>query len=151
MNRLGKILLVEDDPGDVEMTVEVLTKEAEIANEVVVARDGAEALDYLKRTGDHAGRPAENPIVVLLDIKLPKLNGIEVLRELKRDESLKGVPVVMLTSSREPSDLRECYALGVNAYVVKPVKFDEFFAAVKTVGIFWAMLNERLPPGDAGA
>lgn len=146
MTKLGKILLVEDDPADVEMIVDVLTTQAEIANEVVVARDGAEALDYLKRQDGDAGRPPENPIVVLLDIKLPKLNGIEVLREMKKDAALRSVPVVMLTSSREPADLRECYALGVNAYVVKPVKFEEFFAAVKTVGIFWAMLNERVPP-----
>lgn len=147
MKRLGKILLVEDDPGDVEMTVEVLKREALIANEVVVARDGAEALDYLKRRGEFAGRPEGDPIVVLLDIKLPKLNGIEVLREMKKDAALRPVPVVMLTSSREPSDLKECYALGVNAYVVKPVKFEEFDEAVKTVGVFWAMLNERCPQG----
>jgi CheY-like chemotaxis protein len=145
MKCLGKILLVEDDPGDVEMIVEVLKKEAEIANEVVVARDGAEALDYLKREGAYAGRPAGDPIVVLLDIKLPKVNGIEVLRTLKRTEGLKTLPVVMLTSSREPSDLEQCYKLGVNAYVVKPVKFEDFFAAVKTVGVFWAMLNETPP------
>lgn len=147
MSDLGRILLVEDDPGDVEMIVEVLKKEAEIANEVVVARDGCEALDYLKREGAHAGRPPGDPILVLLDIKLPKVNGIEVLKELKRSRDLKAVPVVMLTSSREPSDLEQCYKLGVNAYVVKPVKFEDFFAAVKTVGIFWAMLNEAPPRG----
>jgi len=121
-------------------------KEAEVANEVVVARDGAEALDYLKRRGEFAGRPEGDPIVVLLDIKLPKLNGIEVLRDMKKDSRLKAVPIVILTSSREPSDLKECYALGVNAYVVKPVGFEEFYEAVKTVGIFWAMLNESVPP-----
>ncbi|MDP3543156.1 MAG: response regulator [Elusimicrobiota bacterium] len=144
-NCLGKILLVEDDPGDVEMIVEVLKKEAEIANEIVVARDGAEALDYLKCEGAYAERPFDCPIVVLLDIKLPKVNGIEVLREIKNSEKLKNAPIVMLTSSREPADLAECYRLGVNAYVVKPVKFEEFFAAVTTVGIFWAMLNEGPP------
>jgi CheY-like chemotaxis protein len=143
MSTLGKILLVEDDPGDVEMIIEVLTRVAEVANEIVVTRDGAEALDYLKKKGAYAGRANGNPIVVLLDIKLPKLNGIEVLREIKGSESLRAVPVVMLTSSREPADLNECYRLGVNAYVVKPVKFEDFFEAVKTVGIFWAMLNER--------
>ncbi|MCR4294229.1 MAG: response regulator [Elusimicrobia bacterium] len=147
MKCLGKILLVEDDPGDIEMIIEVLKKEAEIANEVVVARDGAEALDYLKREGAHAGRENGNPIVVLLDIKLPKVNGIEVLRTLKQTEGLKTLPIVMLTSSREPADLKECYRLGVNAYVVKPVKFEDFFAAVKTVGVFWAMLNEGPPRG----
>lgn len=147
MNDIGKILLVEDDPGDVEMIVEVLKKEAEIANEVVVARDGSEALDYLKRERAHAGRPGGNPILVLLDIKLPKVNGIEVLKEIKRMPALRSVPIVMLTSSREPSDLAQCYKLGVNAYVVKPVKFEDFFAAVKTVGIFWAMLNEAPPRG----
>lgn len=145
MSCLGKILLVEDDPGDVEMIIEVLTRVAEVANEVVVARDGAEALDYLRHEGTFAGRGDGDPIVVLLDIKLPKLNGIEVLREMKGDARLKTVPVVMLTSSREPADLNECYRLGVNAYVVKPVKFEDFFEAVKTVGIFWAMLNERPP------
>lgn len=142
---LGKILLVEDDPGDIEMIVEVLKKEVEIANEVVVARDGCEALDYLKREGPYAGRPEGDPIVVLLDIKLPKINGIEVLKEIKQTPGLKSVPIVMLTSSGEPSDLEQCYKLGVNAYVVKPVKFEDFFAAVKTVGIFWAMLNETPP------
>ena len=145
MSSLGKILLVEDDPGDVEMTVEVLTRVAEVANEVVVARDGAEALDYLKKEGAYAGRANGNPIVVLLDIKLPKRNGIEVLREMKASESLKTVPVVMLTSSREPADLNECYRLGVNAYVVKPVQFEDFQEAVKTIGVFWARLNERPP------
>lgn len=145
MTTYGKILLVEDDPGDVELIVEALAKQANVANEIVVARDGAEALDYLKRQGAFAGRPEENPIVVLLDIKLPKYNGIEVLREMKKDDKLKSVPVVMLTSSREPSDLTECYRLGVNAYVVKPVKFRDFFEAVKTVGVFWALLNERPP------
>lgn len=145
MNGLGKILLVEDDPGDVEMTVEVMTRVAEVANEVVVARDGAEALDYLKYEGVYAGRANGDPIVVLLDIKLPKLNGIEVLREMKGSAALRNIPVVMLTSSREPADLNECYRLGVNAYVVKPVKFEDFFSAVKTVGVFWALLNERPP------
>lgn len=145
MSCLGKILLVEDDPGDVEMTVEVLTRVAEVANEVVVARDGAEALDYLKHEGVYSGRANGDPIVVLLDIKLPKLNGIEVLREMKGSAALRNIPVVMLTSSREPADLNECYRLGVNAYVVKPVKFEDFFSAVKTVGVFWALLNERPP------
>lgn len=141
----GKILLVEDDPGDAEMTLHVLTREAGLTQEVVVARDGAEALDYLKREGAFAGRTSGDPIVVLLDIKLPKLDGIEVLRGMKANESLKAVPVVMLTSSREPADVNECYRLGVNAYVVKPVEFEDFCAAVKTLAVFWARLNERPP------
>lgn len=145
MKCLGKILLVEDDPGDVEMIVEVLKKEAEVANEIIVARDGCEALDYLRREGAYARRPPGNPIVVLLDIKLPKLDGIEVLKRIKATEGLKMLPIVMLSSSRETSDLRESYRLGVNAYVVKPVKFEDFFAAVKAVGVFWAMLNETPP------
>lgn len=149
MNKMGKILLVEDDPNDVELICEALKEQAKIANEVAVARDGAEALDYLRRRGAFAGRPAGNPVVVLLDIKLPKLSGIEVLREIKKDANLKLVPIVMLTSSREPSDLKDCYALGVNAYVVKPVKFEEFFAAVKSIGVFWALVNEHLPQGPA--
>lgn len=145
MNALGQILLVEDDPNDVELIAGALKEDGRIATEIAVARDGAEALDYLKREGAFAGRPASNPIVVMLDIKLPKLNGLEVLREMKKDAALKAVPVVMLTSSMEPSDLKECYALGVNAYVVKPVKFDEFYDAVKHIGIFWALVNERPP------
>ena len=143
MNALGNILLVEDDPEDVELILDALKEAAKIANDVVVARDGAEALDYLKRQGAFAGRPAGDPVVVLLDLKLPKISGIEVLRVMKKDESLKTVPVVMLTSSREQSDLKECYELGVNAYAVKPVKFEEFATAVKSIGVFWVLVNER--------
>lgn len=143
MNASGNILLVEDDPEEVELILDALKEAAKIANDVVVARDGAEALDYLKRQGAFAARPAGDPVVVLLDIKLPKLSGIEVLRVIKADEKLKTVPVVMLTSSREQSDLKECYELGVNAYAVKPVKFDEFVTAVKSTGMFWVLVNEK--------
>lgn len=145
MNDPGKILLVEDDPGDVEMTLHVLKGAAEVTNEVVVARDGAEALDYLRREGAFADRPKGDPAVVLLDIKLPKLDGIEVLRQMRSSESLRTIPVVMLTSSREPADVKECFRLGANAFVVKPVKFEDFCAVVKAIGVFWVQLNERPP------
>jgi CheY-like chemotaxis protein len=139
-----KILLVEDKPRDAELTLAAL-EEHHIANEVVVVRDGVEALDYLYRRGKFAGRPPELPVVVLLDIKMPRLNGLEVLRTIKADPLLKRLPVVMLTSSREEPDLIQAYELGVNAYVVKPVDFRQFSDAVRQVGIFWTLLNE-LPP-----
>ncbi|MBI5440697.1 MAG: response regulator [Deltaproteobacteria bacterium] len=142
---LKRILLVEDNPNDVELTMEGLG-EHNLANEVVVARDGVEALDYLLRRGTFVDRPAGNPAVVLLDLKLPKVDGIEVLKEIKSDENLKVVPVVVLTSSREERDMVESYKLGVNAYVVKPVNFHEFADAVKGLGLFWAVINEP-PPG----
>jgi len=145
MGSLKCILLVEDDPQDVELTLNALT-EHNLANEVVVARDGVEALDYLCRRGAFAARPAGNPVVILLDLKLPRLDGLQVLRQLKADDKLRFVPVVALTSSREDSDLVECYRLGVNAYVVKPVRFTEFVQVVKQVGVFWALINEP-PPG----
>lgn len=146
MNGLKSILLAEDDPKDVRLTLAAL-EEHNLANEVVVARDGAEALDYLLRRGPHAGREPGNPVVVLLDLKMPKVDGIEVLQEIRGNEELKSVPVVVLTSSRESRDLAECYKIGVNAYVVKPVQFTEFVEAVKKLGIFWACLNEP-PPGS---
>ncbi len=146
MGMIGRILLVEDDPRDVELTLEALG-EYSVANEIVVARDGVEALDYLYRRGSYAQRPGGNPIVILLDLKMPRLGGIEVLTQLQADEALRLVPVVVLTSSREPRDLEECYRLGVNAYVVKPVHFHEFVDAVKKIGIFWALLNE--PPAGS--
>ncbi len=146
MNALKRILLVEDNPKDVELTLEALA-EHNLANEVVVAHDGAEALDYLYRRGEYRMRIGENPAVVLLDIKLPKMDGLEVLRQIKSDYELKTIPVVMLTSSREEKDLVDSYKLGVNAYVVKPVHFDEFVEAVKEVGAFWAIVNEP-PPGS---
>jgi CheY-like chemotaxis protein len=144
MKPLKRIMLVEDNLKDVDLTLAALA-EHHLANEVVTARDGAEALDYLCRRGAHAGRDDTLPAVVLLDIKMPKLDGIEVLRRMKSDPGLKRVPVVMLTSSKEEPDLAACYDLGVNAYVVKPVDFTQFVDAVKQVGAFWAVLNEPPP------
>ncbi|NKE71840.1 response regulator [Candidatus Manganitrophus noduliformans] len=146
MGDFKSILLVEDNVEDVELTLEALA-EYNLANDVVIARDGAEALDYLYHRGSFKTRTPGNPAVILLDIKMPKVNGLEVLRTIKADEKLKTVPVVMLTSSREEPDLAESYKLGVNAYVVKPVNFQEFVKAVKQLGVFWALLNER-PPGS---
>jgi DNA-binding response OmpR family regulator len=148
MSGLGRILLVEDDPKDVELTLEALG-EYNLANEVVVARDGEEALDYLYSRGSFTARAKESPAVVLLDLKLPKVNGLEVLQQIKADERLKMIPVVVLTSSREERDMVASYKLGVNAYVVKPVDFHEFVNAIKELGIFWAIINEA-PPGSAG-
>lgn len=144
---LPRILLVEDDPNDVELTLGALA-EYNLANDIAVARDGVEALDFLFKRGAWAGRPGGNPVVVLLDLKMPRLDGIEVLREIRKDPDLKMVPVVILTSSREARDLKEAYQLGTNAYVVKPVRFGELVEAVKQIGVFWAMLNEA-PPGTA--
>jgi CheY-like chemotaxis protein len=146
MKPLKRILLVEDSLNDIELTLGALA-EHHLANEVVVTRDGAEALDYLHRRGPYAGRDDGPPAVVLLDIKMPKLSGIEVLRRMKTDPDLKTVPVVILTSSKEEPDLATCYQLGVNAYVVKPVDFQQFVNAVKQVGVFWAVLNEPPPNG----
>ena len=143
---LGRILLVEDDARDVELTLNAL-EEYNLANEVVVARDGAEALDYLYRRGEFRLRAEGNPVVVLLDLKMPKVDGREVLRTVKADDRFRVMPVVMLTSSREESDLVESYRLGVNAYVVKPVDFHEFVNAIKQLGVFWAVVNEP-PPGS---
>jgi DNA-binding response OmpR family regulator len=146
MNGLKRILLVEDDPKDVELTMTGLA-EYNLANEVIVARDGEEALDYLYRRGNYQTRPSGNPAVMLLDLKLPKLNGFEVLEKVRSDESLKMIPVVVLTSSHEERDLVQSYKLGVNAYVVKPVDFHQFVNAVKELGAFWAVINEA-PPGS---
>ena len=145
MTTFKRILLVEDDPKDIELTLTALD-EYNLANEIVIARDGVEALDYLYRRGTFAQRPEGNPVVILLDLKMPRLDGVEVLRQLKADEHMRLVPVVVLTSSRESRDLEECYRLGVNAYVVKPVRFAEFVEAVKQIGVFWALVNEP-PPG----
>jgi DNA-binding response OmpR family regulator len=145
MNELKKILLVEDTPNDFELTMEALA-ENNIANAVDLARDGEEALDYLNRHGRFSSRPEGNPGVILLDLKLPKINGLEVLKAIRENEKLKMIPVVILTSSREESDLFEGYRLGINAYVVKPVEFNEFVRAIKTLGLFWAIINEP-PPG----
>jgi CheY-like chemotaxis protein len=146
MSNLGRILLVEDDPKDVELTMTAL-EDYKLANEVVVARDGEEALDYLFRRGNFATRSTDNPAVLLLDLKLPKVDGLEVLQQIKSDPKLKLVPVVVLTSSHEERDMVTSYKLGVNAYVVKPVDFHEFVNAVKELGIFWALVNEP-PPGS---
>ena len=146
MEKLGRILMVEDDAKDVELTLTAL-EEYNLANEVVVTRDGEEALDYLYCRGNFKGRTSENPAVLLLDLKLPKVDGLEVLQQIKSDEKLRLIPVVVLTSSREERDMVASYKLGVNAYVVKPVDFHEFVNAIKELGIFWAVINEP-PPGS---
>lgn len=146
MSTLGRILLVEDDTKDVELTMTAL-EEYNLANEVVVARDGEEALDYLYCREKFKDRSGDNPAVLLLDLKLPKVDGLEVLKEIKSDEKLKLIPVVVLTSSKEEKDMVASYRLGVNAYVVKPVDFHEFVNAIKELGAFWAVINEP-PPGS---
>ena len=145
MAELKRILLAEDNAKDVELTLAAL-EENHLANEVVVVRDGAEALDYLYSRGKYQMRSQGNPAVVLLDIKMPKVDGLQVLKQIKADEKLKTIPIVILTSSREEKDLVESYRLGVNAYVVKPVDFGQFVSAVKELGAFWAVINEP-PPG----
>jgi CheY-like chemotaxis protein len=144
--QLKPILLVEDNPKDLELALIALER-SNLANEVVVVRDGKEALDYLFRNGAYAERPQGNPAVVLLDLKLPKIDGIQVLEKLKAEPALQAIPVVMLTTSREEKDLIRSYQLGVNAYVVKPVGFKDFIAAIQELGIFWAVVNEP-PPGS---
>ena len=146
MNSLKRILLVEDSPRDAELVLDALT-EYGLANEVVHVRDGADALDYLYRRAEFAHRSNGQPAVVLLDLKMPKVDGLAVLRQIKGDPALKMIPVVMMTSSREEQDLLKSYQLGVNAYVVKPVQFHEFVDAVKQMGAFWAVTNEP-PPGS---
>jgi CheY-like chemotaxis protein len=148
MDGLSRILLADDDENDVTLTLKALSKH-KLANEVFVVRDGAQALDYLLRRGAYAQRPVGHPAVVLLDIKMPKVDGIEVLRQIKSHPQLRVVPVVMLTSSREEQDLVASYQLGVNAYVVKPVDFHDLVDAVGKVGLFWAAVNEP-PPGVVG-
>ena len=138
---LRHILLAEDNASDVELTLDAL-RQNRVANEVVVVRDGAQALDYLYRRNGYADRTGGRPAIVLLDLKMPKVDGIEVLRQVKADPVLKTIPVVVLTSSREEQDLVRTYDLGVNAYVVKPVDFHEFIEAVKAIGGFWAVVNE---------
>ena len=144
---LKPILLVEDDPRDLELTLVALER-SQLANEVVVVRDGEAALDYLHRSGAYATRAEGNPAVVLLDLKLPKVNGLEVLQTVRGTEPLRSIPVVMLTSSHEETDVLRSYQLGVNAYVVKPVEFKQFVEAISDLGIFWAVLNEP-PPGSS--
>jgi DNA-binding response OmpR family regulator len=138
--------MVEDDPRDTELTLTAL-EEYNLGNEVIVTRDGEEALDYLYCRGAFEGRTTDNPAVLLLDLKLPKVDGLEVLQQIKSDERLKMIPVVVLTSSREERDMVASYKLGVNAYVVKPVDFHEFVNAIRELGIFWAIINEP-PPGS---
>lgn len=146
MAELKPILLVEDNPKDIELTLAALA-DNRLANEVIVVRDGEEALDYLFRRGIFKLRAAGNPAVVLLDLKLPKVDGLEVLEQIKTDAMLRTVPVVMLTSSREEPDLSRSYKMGVNAYVVKPVDFAEFTQAIREIGLFWAVINQP-PPGS---
>lgn len=143
------ILVVEDNPKDLELTLAALAK-CQLANEIHIARDGAEALDYLFRRGDFAARVAGDPAVVLLDLKLPKLDGLEVLERVKQDEHTRRIPIVMLTSSREERDLVTSYSLGVNSFVVKPVDFNRFFEAIQDLGMFWAVINEPAPEGRRG-
>lgn len=148
MADLKPILLVEDSPKDVELTLAAL-EQCQLANAVIIVRDGAEALDYLFARGAYENRATGDPAVVLLDLKLPKVDGLEVLEQIKQDAHLKGTPVVMLTSSREERDLVRSYSLGVNAFVVKPVGFEQFLEAIRDLGMFWAVLNEPPPRGSA--
>jgi len=146
INKLGRILMVEDDPKDVELTLTAL-EEYNLANEVIVTRNGEQALDYLHCRGEYKTRSSGNPAVMLLDLKLPKVDGLEVLKQIKSDGELRMIPVVVLTSSKEEKDMVASYKLGVNAYVVKPVDFHEFVNAIKELGVFWAVINEP-PPGS---
>ncbi len=148
ITEIRTILIAEDNAEDVELTLEAL-RQNKLANALVVVRDGAEALDYLFKRNAYAGRPGGNPAVMLLDLKMPKVDGIEVLRTIKGHAELRTIPVVALTSSREESDLMRTYNLGVNAYVVKPVSFSEFIDAVKLLGGFWAVVNEPPPTRSA--
>ena len=142
---LKRILLVDDNPRDIELALDALAHH-NLANEVVAVRDGAEALDYLYRRGQFAGRTGGQPAVVLLDLKMPKVDGLQVLREIRRTPELRLLPVVMLTSSNQEADIAECYSLGASAYVVKPVDFHDFVEAVKKTQMFWTLINEP-PPG----
>jgi CheY-like chemotaxis protein len=146
MKPIKRILLAEDDPKDVELTLSALS-DYHLVNHIMVVRDGVEALDYLYRREKFAQEPGGNPVVILLDLKMPKLDGVQVLRQIKSDENLRTIPVVVLTSSRESQDLKTCYQLGANAYVVKPVKFADFIEAVREIGVFWALINEP-PPAE---
>jgi len=141
---LRPILLVDDSLNDIELTQSAL-RQNHLANDIVITRDGGEALDFLYRRGPYQGREAVNPVVVFLDLKMPKVDGLEVLRQIKSDPALKTIPIVMLTSSREEGDLVKSYQLGTNAYIVKPVGFEQFSDAIRQLGIFWAVLNEPAP------
>jgi len=147
MNELRTILLAEDSPNDIELTLEALS-ENNIANQVITVNDGVEVLEYLHYEGEYKHRKKGNPAVILMDIKMPRMDGIEALTAIRNDPALKILPVVMLTSSREEPDLKRCYELGANAYVVKPVNINEFMHAVKQLGVFWALINEL--PHDGG-
>jgi len=147
VNPRGKILLVEDNDDDVDLIMAALAKN-NLANEVVVAHHGGEALEYLHRRGEFHSRPPDNPVVVLLDLKMPKVDGLEVLRLMKSDDELKIIPVVIFTSSREEADLARSYELGANSYVVKPADFQQFADAIRKLGMFWAVVNEP-PQGRA--
>lgn len=149
MADLRPILLAEDSPKDAELTLAALDR-CQLCNEVIVVRDGVEVLDYLRCQGKFAARTVRDPAVILLDLKMPKINGIEVLEQIRADAALRHIPVVMLTSSREEKDVVRSYELGVNAFVVKPVDFREFFQAVQDLGMFWAILNEPPPPRADG-
>ena len=144
LSQLKRILLAEDNPNDVELTLTAL-QEYRLGNQVEVVRDGADALDYIFRRGIYAKREKGLPCVVMLDLKMPRIDGLEVLRQIKSDEKLRHIPVVMLTSSREEKDLVESYDLGVNAFVVKPVDFEKFLQAIRALGMFWAIVNEAPP------
>ena len=148
MTDVPAILIAEDNPNDVELTIEALDRH-NLANRVVVTHDGVEAMEYLRREGAFSERQPGDPAVLLLDIKMPRMDGLEALREIRGDPALKRLPVVILTSSREEQDLITSYDLGVNAYVVKPVDFPSFIEAVKELGVFWALINERPPNGVA--
>lgn len=147
MTTIKPILLGEDNPRDAELALAAM-EEHHIADQVVVCHDGADVLDYLYRRGSYKGRQKGNPVVVFLDLKMPKVDGLEVLRTIKNDAGLKPIPVVMLTSSREERDLAQSYALGANAYVVKPVDFQQFISAVKELSVFWGVINEPPPQGS---
>lgn len=144
MKALRPILLVEDNPKDAELSLAALER-CKLCNDVILVRDGAEALDFLRSEGKYAGREDPGPVVMLMDIKMPKMNGLEVLEEIRRDAHLRNTPIVMLTSSREEQDLIRSYELGVNAFVVKPVDFREFFEAIQGLGMFWGITNEPPP------
>ncbi|HEY8118577.1 MAG TPA: response regulator [Methylophilaceae bacterium] len=146
MHNLKRILLAEDNLQDIALTLSAL-EECHLANQVMVVRDGAEALDYLYRRGAYRDRDDCQPVVIFLDIKMPKVDGVEVLRQIKADSVLRTIPVVMVTSSREQQDLLRTYQLGVNAYVVKPIDFEQFVSSIQELGLFWAVLNEP-PPGS---
>jgi CheY-like chemotaxis protein len=146
MNEFKTILLAEDNPNDVELTMTALA-ELNLANPILAVKDGVEAMEYLRCEGKYKVRKKGNPAVILLDIKMPRMDGIEVLQIIRNDPALKLIPVVMLSSSREEPDLKKCYELGSNAYVVKPVDFKDFMMAVKNLGVFWALINELPPEG----